>query len=448
MTDERLRVVHLAVPIADLARVRHRGKVLKPAETVLAISAQTRWNSTILRVRRNLSPREGILRLAAAPLEVRFRHQIPERSITMKIGFFARRVGTVAFLALIAIPAAAQKYDIALDTGGVSATAIRQPVPEYPDSVVRRGQEGWARMNFVVTAAGNAVDPIIVDSSGGGGFEQEARNVVSQWEFESNATSLELPNNTVNIRFEIARGKDRARRDFVRRYRSVVTLLAYEEYEPARQQVDQAYAFGGWNLYESTMLWLMIGRVDGAEGHNTDKLEKYRRSLGVSNHNSLDGEDRRDLLMKIFELEYEHAQYAAAISTLESLRSEPDNQKEIASLQAKAAEIEQLIASGATFSAKATIYNSCDCETGTPLWSYAPVHRTFAFTNLSGNVEHFEARCDTNRIRDTIATDKTWTLPREWGSCKIFVFGDDGASFEFVEHGNTEPGDVASLAPS
>lgn len=364
----------------------------------------------------------------------------------MKIEFSWHRMGVAVILTLIAFPAAAQKYDIGLHTDGVSATALRQPMPEYPGSGVRRGQEGWVRMNFVVTADGNAVDPIIVDSSGGGGFEQAARDVVSQWEFERNASPAESSNNTIDIRFEVFRGKDKASSDFMRRYRRIMTLLIYEENVTAREQVDRAHAFGGWNLYESTMLWLMIGRVDGAEGKNTEKLEKYRRSLAVSNRNSLDGEDRRDLLMKIFELEYEHAQYAAAVSTLASLRSERDNQKELASVQDKAAEVERLIASGAVISARATIYNSCDCETGKPLWSYAPVHRAFSFANLNGNVERFEARCDTNRIHDTIEPDKTWTLPGEWGSCKIFVFGDDGASFEFVEHGDIKISDAVSQA--
>ncbi|MDJ0747984.1 MAG: hypothetical protein QNJ11_00805 [Woeseiaceae bacterium] len=40
-------------------------------------------------------------------------------------------------------------------------------------------------------------------------------------------------------------------------------------------------------------------------------------------------------------------------------------------------------------------------------------------------------------------TGKTWTLAPIWGNCRVFVFGDDGAQFDFVEHA-TESGDDAS----
>jgi len=45
-----------------------------------------------------------------------------------------------------------------------------------------------------------------------------------------------------------------------------MTNLHYERPEAARKEVDSAVELGAWNLYESSMLWLVIGRVEGAEG--------------------------------------------------------------------------------------------------------------------------------------------------------------------------------------
>jgi hypothetical protein len=39
-----------------------------------------------------------------------------------------------------------------------------------------------------------------------------------------------------------------------------------------------------------------------------------------------------------------------------------------------------------------------------------------------------------------VATGTRWSLPVEWGSCRIFVFGDDAATFEFIEY-RADPGD-------
>jgi len=280
------------------------------------------------------------------------------------------------------------------------------------------------------------VDPIIVDSSGGREFEESARAVVDQWLFE--VSGEEQANNTTEIRFEIPRGRDRASTDFMRRYRRIVTYLFHEEVEKARTQVDQALEFGGWNLYESTMLWLMVGRVEGAEGNATGKLETYRRALGMSNRNSLGANDRMDLLIKLFDLEIEHAQYAAATETFRMLEDEPGSQKTVESLQDKVAEMERSLAAAGPIVVKATVFNPCNSEEGKPLWTYVPVRRTFSFAALSGNVERFEVRCERDRLEGLMEAGKTWSLPADAGSCQVFVFGDDGASFEFVEHNETE----------
>ena len=170
---------------------------------------------------------------------------------------------------------------------------------------------------------------------------------------------------------------------------------------------------GGWNLYESTMLWLIVGRVEGVEGNSAGKLETYRRALAMSNRNMLDGENRSDLLNKLFVLEVELAQYASAKRTFRLLGNEPTGAAELAKSSERAA--------------------------GEPLWSYVPDRRTFSFSNLNGNVERFEVRCERERLSDSIETEKSWSLPADAGSCRVFVFGDDGASFDFVEHSDNEP---------
>ena len=74
------------------------------------------------------------------------------------------------------------------------------------------------------------------------------------------------------------------------------------------------------------------------------------------------------------------------------------------------------------------------CDEGQPLWHYVPARRTFSFDNLNGEVERFEARCEDARISGPVVTGKTWTLDDSWGACRVFVFGDGGATFDFLEH--------------
>ncbi len=70
-------------------------------------------------------------------------------------------------LATTAIAATAQKYVFEFSNSGV-AVAIDQHAPEYPRGSALRRQEGWVRLSYVVTPDGDAIDPIIVNSSDAG----------------------------------------------------------------------------------------------------------------------------------------------------------------------------------------------------------------------------------------------------------------------------------------
>ena len=336
--------------------------------------------------------------------------------------------------AFLVAPAYAKKFDVEIDTSGVSAAAIEQPVPAFPDGKMRGGQEGWVRISFIIGPDGRASDPVVVDSSGGSLFEQAALDVVSTWQFEGPGTGGDYANNTVDVRFEISGDRDRATRNFLRRYRDIVSDLYYVKPEKARDKVDMANDFGGWNLYESTMLALLNARVEAAEDDTVEELEYYRRALAVSGEAALDRKERVEILGRILALEIESRQYGDAQATLEQLRAAPGSEAVLAELSGEIRELESTIESDEVVVANGTIYNPCDCDSGTPLWAYTPLRRDFSFAEVSGNVERFEARCDNHRLSARVEAGTRWSLPPEWGSCRVFVFGEDAATFEFVEH--------------
>lgn len=345
---------------------------------------------------------------------------------------------------VLSTPVLAEKYDVEIWNSNATAKPVVQAAPAYPSSQAKTGQEGWVRMHFVVTPEGQATDPIIIDSSGGADFEAEARKAIAEWRFEPPASGGEDAHNLVNIRSEVSGSRDSATKSFRRDHERVVLDLVHEKNEDARMKVDELFESGGFNTYESTMLWLMMGRVEGVENNDTGKLECYRRALAVSTRSTLRVENKLGLLEKIFQFEDEFGQYSAALQTFRTLKTASGRRKIGEDLVARAAEIQALVDGDTDLAAQAVVYNPCDCEAGEPLWYYKPVRRTFSFANLSGNVTRFEARCENQRVQALVETGKEWTLAPEWGSCRVFVFGDDGATFDFVEH----PTDAGDEAPS
>lgn len=334
----------------------------------------------------------------------------------------------------VSMPVLAEKYDVGVWNSGATATPVEQLAPAFPDGQMKTGQEGWVRMHFVVSAEGDAIDPIVVDSSGGPAFEAEALKAASAWRFAPPASGEEDAHNLVNIRFEVSGSRDSATKSFRREHQRIVLDLVHEENEDARNKMDELYASGGFNTYEATMLWLMMGRVEGVENNDAGKLESYRRALAVSTPRTLRVENKLGLLARIFELEDQFGHYATALQTFRTLKTASGKTQVDEELSARAAEVQSLVDSEADLIAQATVYNPCDCDAGTPLWYYKPARRTFSFANLSGNVEGFEARCEHQRVQGPVEAGTKWTLAPEWGSCRVFVFGDDGATFEFVEH--------------
>ena len=345
---------------------------------------------------------------------------------------FALLAGAIS--ALTMTDTHASRYDVELDMIGVAAEALEQPSPEFPEGEMRGGQEGWVRMNFVVGAEGRALDPVVVDSAGGPLFEQAALDVVARWLFETPGAGMPKANNSVEVRFEIGGDRNRAGRDFLRRYRDIVSDLYYAKPGNAREKVDMANDFGGWNLYEATMLALLNARVEAAEGDATEELEYYRRALAISGPTTLKRKNRLEILARIFELEVDSRQYGDALVTLEALRATKGSETVLVGLDGKTGQLEKWIEGDEMLTVAATIYSPCDCDDGRPLWVYTPARRDFSFAQVNGNVEAFEARCDNHRLSAQVATGTRWSLPAEWGSCRIFVFGDDAATFEFIEY--------------
>jgi len=349
-----------------------------------------------------------------------------------------------ALAVLVAMPmnaTARDNFETVADYNGL-AVAVDQALPEFPRHVPRRLQEAWVQVSYVVTPEGRAVDPIIINSSGGPEFEDEVRKVTESWRFEPSATGAELPFNVANTRFTIrGRGKGTTRR-FARFAQHIMKGLHNGDVEKARKEADTALNLGGWNLYESTILWLMVGRVEGAEGDSVGQLEMYRRGLAVSDELSLQRGARIDLLEDIFKLEAGLGQYSAAMQTFAVLGEIKGSEAAVKRLATRAEEIALTLERDPVLVANAIVTNPCNCDAGVALWDYVPARRTFSFANLNGNVERFEARCELQRLSGDVETDQQWTLEADWGFCQIFVFGDDGATFEFLEHspGNEDTG--------
>ncbi len=62
-------------------------------------------------------------------------------------------------------------------------TALSMLPPQYPQTALMRGLEGWVQLAFIVSEEGLVEEPTVVDAKPSGVFNNAARNAVLRWRF-------------------------------------------------------------------------------------------------------------------------------------------------------------------------------------------------------------------------------------------------------------------------
>jgi protein TonB len=82
-----------------------------------------------------------------------------------------------------------------IDTAGamsglsLSAGADRDVVPlvrinpDYPQRALSRGIEGWVQVQFTISETGAVIDPVVIDASPKGMFDDAAIKAISRWRY-------------------------------------------------------------------------------------------------------------------------------------------------------------------------------------------------------------------------------------------------------------------------
>lgn len=319
--------------------------------------------------------------------------------------------------------------------GGTAA----QRVPEstkvrYPPYALRLGQEGWVQMSFCVSPAGEVIDPVVEQSSGGEVFEQAAleglrgsRFVPATWQGQPVLQCA----TRVLFQFKIA-GQTGGRRSFLRAYRGVNALLSAGRLDEAQARLDTLRDEGGWNLYESSWLKLLQGNVQQRRGDLDDAMHSV--SAGIAGKGKyIERQAYRIAVVQLFKLQVATRHYREALDTwadIQELNPALDDPE----VDRLAREVRSRIDSPQYLEFSGEIRRRANPDEDHPHWQHALLRRKFGFEAVEGKVDEFELRCDWRRVRAPVSTEVVLELPASWGNCDVFVFGDAGAKLKLVEY--------------
>lgn len=315
----------------------------------------------------------------------------------------------------------------------IAAKPTERSAPRYPAQELRRNQQGWVVLNYVVTDDGRVIEPVVEESSGSRAFEEAAMYTVKTWRYEParlNGEPVQQCKTKVRIAFAIEGAEDKVSRPFYGRYRKIENTLNEGDIEAASTALETAFESEGLTLAEMSWLWAMKARITGLQGDKEQQLAALRRATAGStkwvSEDLLTG-----LLTTKTALELETGDFSAAMQSYEELKS--ISSADTSQLDPFIAQIDSLVASNELFFAHARIGGNPNCESCVSQWQYRPLRRAIEIADVEGELRDLELRCEWQRFVDQARPGVTWNIPRNWGECSLVVYGETGATFKLFE---------------
>ena len=340
------------------------------------------------------------------------------------------RIGLYLLVVMLVVRVAA-----ADDTSShrIYAKPVVRPAPVYPASQLRRGNQGWVELNYVVTKEGEVIEPVVEASSGSRAFERAAINAVKRFGYEPallDGEPIQQCKTAVRITFAIDGSERGVSKRFRSQYRKMSAAVDRGEIDSASKELELAFETDGLTLGEVSWLWTLNARIAGIQGDKKQQLIAVRRALAGS-EKWIPVKLRIELLKNRFVLEILQGNYPAAMRAYTLLKRVYDVNTSkfdpIAESIRTLAESEKLLVKAAE------IGGDGSCDSCVSQWQYQPLRRAIEITEIDGKLENLELRCEWQRYVDEAREGVAWEIPDSWGKCNVIVHGEAGSTFKLVE---------------
>ncbi len=348
----------------------------------------------------------------------------------MRTVFFKPLVTSLCLLPLLTY--AEKTTQIATIT---DAEVIERIAPKYPITAVKKGREGWAILSFVIDKEGNVSDIVADDFAGDKRFVSASIAAMKKWKYSpaiENGKPVEQCKNSVQMDFRLSDHSDtnKVSRKFYRIYKAAQQAFAQNDLEKAKEYIDTIDTLK--NLRFSDVVYGELLKAEYAKRLG-DKKAQFRYLVKASAGSSSVFPDNI-----VYNLSVERLQLAIELNLLDSALSSLNYIMKLKKAQPELAyyqDLEQKI--------KAFIQSDNDLIVEGELndnysWRYPLVRHQFSIVPISGEIDKLDIRCANKRHLFTIGDEKTWSIPKKWQKCSVFVYGDKKATFTLIEHGLTE----------
>lgn len=333
-----------------------------------------------------------------------------------------------------AVLAQATPKEVKRITAFTPAQIIERKNPQYPVQAARAAREGWVTVSYVIDAEGKVQDPIIEDYAGDRSFKRAAMSAIEDWQFlpaMKNGEPTQQCHQAVRIDFTMDGVNTGATRKFIVNYKEAEEYLKNDEIEKAEQAVEKLKSGKYRNRYENAWIWNLDASIANKLQDMPRELASIKRTIAsAASHKkanrTFDDKYLGYLHQRKFVLEVNQVYFADALNTAKEIEALDNGEELIAAIEGTVGQVKEYIDSKANLFVEGVLTEDSS-------FFHLLVRNKFAFTEIQGNLETVEVRCESHREKFTVAEGFIWSIPESWGQCRVLVSGDSGTRFALVE---------------
>lgn len=300
--------------------------------------------------------------------------------------------------------------------------SLGQPV--YPVEDRRKNVEGWVNLNLMIDASGQPFEISVADSNGIKSLEEAALKAAKEWRFDP-ATMNGAPTEAayeMKVTFHLS-GEPSASSSFIAKYNALNKAIKSRDRAEADRIIEKISVL---NLYEDAYFSLAQYRYAVVWGTQQQQLTWLKRAVAKEKKALFLSEDAFLVAVKtLFHLQTATQDFAAAMGSAAVIRSLTKDEKDLATVRAAVAAMEDVRAGERAYSVAGEI-----SETS---WTIGLFKKNFHIEVIEGNVEQLKLRCRSKYVFFDFNPDLEYRVADSAGNCWLELIGDPKTQFKLVQ---------------
>lgn len=301
--------------------------------------------------------------------------------------------------------------------------------PKYPVNAARSNREGWAKFSFIIEKDGSVSNVIAIDNSGSKDITLAAKKAVMKWQYEpamENGQPIQQCVNNVRLDFRMHKnGTTKVTRKFNSIYKKAKKALEEKNYTKVDEYLANLKKIKYLHMSENNFLQLLHAQYAKDIGDDALQLSHLYKVNFIENEKN--SKHALSILEQRFNLELKLNRLKQAYRTFKRIEKHPVAKPYLESYNTVIKRVDEFVNSDKDVVVSANIRNDS-------YWQHSLVRNEFTLTSIKGKLSKMDIRCANKRHVYSIENNNTWQLPESWKQCHIFVFGENNATFNLVEH--------------